>query len=56
MKAVLMTLFIMMVLHQDVVKKAHCEIDSVVGQDRLPTLDDRKSLPYIDNILKELYR
>lgn len=45
-----------MVRNQDVVKKAQAEIDRVVGQVRLPTLEDRDRLPYIECILKETLR
>jgi cytochrome P450 len=36
--------------------KAQAEIDAVVGPNRLPTFEDRDSLPYIEAICKELYR
>ncbi|KAJ6517274.1 cytochrome P450 [Mycena vitilis] len=36
--------------------KAHAEIDAVIGPNRLPTFEDRESLPYIEAICKELYR
>ncbi|KAJ7490114.1 cytochrome P450 [Mycena galericulata] len=36
--------------------KAQAEINSVVGLNRLPTFEDRKSLPYIDALCKELAR
>jgi cytochrome P450 len=45
-----------MVLYPDVQKRAQAEIDSVVGKDRLPTFDDRASLPYVDAILREVLR
>lgn len=45
-----------MVHNQHVVKRAQEEIDHVIGQDRLPTLEDRDRLPYIDCILKETLR
>jgi len=45
-----------MVTHPDVFRKAQSEVDQVVGQGRLPDFDDRLSLPYLDKILKELYR
>ncbi|KAJ7143734.1 cytochrome P450 [Mycena epipterygia] len=45
-----------MVLHPEVFAKAQKEIDSVVGNDRLPTFSDRASLPYVDAILNEVYR
>jgi hypothetical protein len=46
----------MMALYPHVVAEAQKEIDESVGNDRLPTLDDRARLPYIDCILKEVFR
>ncbi|TFK21388.1 cytochrome P450 [Coprinopsis marcescibilis] len=40
----------------DVLKKAQEEIDRVVGNDRLPDFNDRKSLPYVDAIFDETLR
>lgn len=37
-------------------EKVQAQIDSVVGKDRLPTLDDRPLLPYIDAIFRETLR
>ena len=54
--AVLMTFFLMMVVHQGVQEKARAEIDAVVGKDRLPTIDDRPSLPFLDAIFREMLR
>ncbi|KAG5654671.1 hypothetical protein H0H81_009920 [Sphagnurus paluster] len=48
--------FLAMALHPEVVKKAQAEIDSVVGNDRLPTLEDRPYLPYVDALTKEVFR
>lgn len=45
-----------MVLCPDVQRKAHDELDHVVGRDRLPTFADRDSLPYIEAIIREVYR
>ncbi|KAF8314281.1 cytochrome P450 [Clavulina sp. PMI_390] len=45
-----------MILHPDVQKKAQEELDRVVGHDRLPTIDDQASLPYLDAIVKEVIR
>ncbi|KAF7324964.1 Cytochrome P450 [Mycena kentingensis (nom. inval.)] len=45
-----------MILHPEALAKAQAEIDSVVGQDRLPTFSDRASLPYVEAILNEVYR
>lgn len=43
-------------MNPDVQKKAQAELDSVIGPDRLPTWDDRSSLPYVDAVLKETLR
>ena len=54
--ATLMTFFLMMVVHPAVQEKAQAEIDAVVGKDKLPTMDDRPLLPYIDAIFREILR
>ena len=46
----------MMTLHPEVQAKAQAEITRVVGSDRLPTYNDRDSLPYIEAVYKELLR
>jgi cytochrome P450 len=51
-----MTFFLMMVLFPDAQKKAQAQIDVVIGKGRLPRLQDRSSLPYIDAILRETLR
>ncbi|KAG2147844.1 cytochrome P450 [Suillus bovinus] len=45
-----------MVLYPDVQARARAEIDQAVGHDRMPCLDDRASLPYLDAILYEVLR
>ncbi|KAH8434875.1 cytochrome P450 [Aspergillus melleus] len=40
----------------EVQKKSHEDLDRVVGRDRLPTIDDEKSLPYCRAIVKEVER
>jgi cytochrome P450 len=45
-----------MVLYPDVQARARAEIDQVVGHDKIPCLDDRASLPYLDAILHEVLR
>lgn len=51
-----MAFFLMMVLFPDAQKKAQAQIDVVIGKGRLPRLQDRPSLPYIDAILRETLR
>ncbi|KPM39026.1 O-methylsterigmatocystin oxidoreductase [Neonectria ditissima] len=48
--------FLAMTAYPEVQRKAQEEIDRVVGQDRLPTLSDRESLPYVDAVVKEALR
>jgi cytochrome P450 len=52
----LLTFALAMVLYPDVQRRAQAEIDSVIGGDRLPTFEDRASLPYIESILRETLR
>ncbi|KAL1850990.1 hypothetical protein Daus18300_012724 [Diaporthe australafricana] len=48
--------FLAMTLYPEVQHKAREEIDRVVGDGRLPTVNDRASLPYIEAVLKETFR
>ncbi|KAF9491090.1 cytochrome P450 [Pleurotus eryngii] len=45
-----------MVLYPDVLAKAQAELDSVVGNTRLPNFGDRDSMPYIDALCHEIFR
>ncbi|KAG2069083.1 cytochrome P450 [Suillus decipiens] len=54
--AALMNFTLAMVLYPDVQKRAQAEIDFVVGGDRLPTFEDRASLPYVESVLRETLR
>jgi hypothetical protein len=44
------------VLHPEVQKCGQEELNRVIGHDRLPTFDDRPALPYIEGIVKEVFR
>lgn len=46
----------MMTLHPEFARRAQREIDSVLGTTRLPTLEDRDDLPYVDCIVQEVFR
>ena len=46
----------MMVVNRGAQERAQAEIDTVVGKDRLPTMDDRPLLPYLDAIFRETLR
>ncbi|RPD62594.1 cytochrome P450 [Lentinus tigrinus ALCF2SS1-7] len=54
--AVLQAFFAAMTLHPNAQGVAQAELDAVVGPNRLPTFDDRQNLPYVNALLKELYR
>ncbi|XP_055531617.1 methyl farnesoate epoxidase-like [Wyeomyia smithii] len=45
-----------MLHNPQVVKKVHQELDNVVGRYRLPLLDDRRSLPYVEAVICEIQR
>ncbi|KAI0720646.1 cytochrome P450 [Fomitopsis betulina] len=50
---VLSTWLLAMVRHPEVYKRAQVDIDNVIGAERLPQLEDRDSLPFLECILKE---
>ncbi|THH00805.1 hypothetical protein EW026_g1781 [Hermanssonia centrifuga] len=50
------TFFLMMARHPEIQRKAQAEIDSVVGHERLPDINDRDSLPYISQLITEVLR
>ena len=43
-------------LHPEVLRKAHVELDAVVGPHRMPNFGDRDSLVYVNAIIKESMR
>ena len=48
--------FFCVALHPDAQRRAQEEIDRVVGRERLPTFEDRASLPYIEALWRETLR
>jgi len=50
------TFLYLIATHPQVQRKAQEEIDRVMGSSHLPTFEDRKSLPYIDAIYREVLR
>ncbi|MCJ1379692.1 hypothetical protein MMC17_002794 [Xylographa soralifera] len=42
--------------YPDIQKRAQAELDTVVGRDRLPTVEDERNLPYCHAIIKEVER
>lgn len=45
-----------MILHPEVQRRAQEEIDRVIGHARLPTMEDRTYMPYIECVVKEALR
>ncbi|EIW84507.1 cytochrome P450 [Coniophora puteana RWD-64-598 SS2] len=45
-----------MVLNPDVQARARAEIDAVVGTERIPTFEDRGTLPYVEAVYQETLR
>lgn len=54
--ASILSFIVAMALSPDVQRKIQQEIDSVVGSDRLPTVRDRPSMPYVEATMKEVLR
>ncbi|KAG8335910.1 hypothetical protein J6590_057236 [Homalodisca vitripennis] len=42
--------------YPEIQAKAQQEVDDMVGRSRLPTLDDRKNLPYLEALMREVMR
>ena len=45
-----------MIAYPNVQKKCQAELDRVIGRTRMPTLEDKESLPYIRATVSELFR
>jgi len=56
MYAATLSFFLAMILYPDVQKKAQAELDLIIGTDRLPTLQDRDQLPYVNALIQEVLR
>ncbi|KAJ1303433.1 hypothetical protein OPQ81_011624 [Rhizoctonia solani] len=50
------TFFLAMQLYPEVQRKAQAELEAVIGSGRLPKMRDMKDLPYIQCIVKEVFR
>ncbi|KAL7282187.1 hypothetical protein ACG7TL_003656 [Trametes sanguinea] len=52
----LASFFLAMICFDEVQRKAQAEIDAVVGNDRLPTIQDRDQMPYMKALVLEVLR
>ncbi|KAF8708193.1 cytochrome p450, partial [Rhizoctonia solani] len=50
------TFFLAMIYSPEAQKAAQTEIDHIIGNNRLPKLSDRDSLPYVEAVYKEVLR
>ncbi|XP_071452659.1 methyl farnesoate epoxidase-like [Hetaerina americana] len=48
--------FLYMILYPEAQKKVQQELDEVIGKDRLPSLEDRARLPYVEATIYEVFR
>jgi cytochrome P450 len=52
-----LSFFLFLTLHPEAQAKAQAEIDAVLGKEqRLPILADRPDLPYVEALIKEVFR
>ena len=54
--ALITSFILVMTLYPEIQQRAQEEIDCVVGTQRLPAIGDRANLPYLECIIREVYR
>lgn len=55
--AIVSSFFLAMTLHPEIFEMAQAEVDKIIEkEERLPIFMDRQDMPYVECVLKELYR
>ncbi|KAF7432586.1 hypothetical protein PC9H_004528 [Pleurotus ostreatus] len=54
--SVVLTGVVAMIMYPDAQARAQSEIDTAIGEHRLPTMKDKGSLPYVEAFIKEIMR
>ena len=52
----IVTFILMMARNPEVLRKAQAEVDAVTGGAGLPSYADRPNMPYLEAVLKEVFR
>jgi cytochrome P450 len=56
MSHTLLSFVVAILVRPEIQKMAQEELDTVTGRERLPTLEDRPRLPFVDAVCKEVTR
>lgn len=54
--SIILSFYLAMALHPDIQVEAQKEIDNVLKGKRLPRVEDADSLPFVQNIVREVLR
>jgi len=54
--AFLQSFVLALVCHPELQRKAQQEVDALISEDRLPTIEDYEKLPYVNALVKEVLR